>query len=409
MYAYPAALEHFWLARARQVTGENEPFAALEKIRPAVQRLSDLFTTARPEKDFPDYAADPLLRTAYGLFFFPQSFLRARIALDQALRFRDWRPAPSDTWHILDLGSGPAPCGLALASTLRELAPAQALALTALDHSPAALQLLRELAPTILPERFSLATKVTNLRNTAHQPDDLPKQDLIVIGFAANEIIGTDAPALQRWLLSLRRLLKPGGLLLVLEPALQTTATTLQRAADALANGPDLFRWAPELSGSPCPLLAEGKHWSHEVRRWAAPESAAFLNRQLFRDLSVLKFAYTALGTQPPPALPSSPQLLRLVSPLEALKGRFVFSAVTTHGEKITVDIPSRGLSKNEIKRHLIAWERGDIAAVKELHPLGLAGNFRIASIHDFTPVYQILKQADLTVKGEENGQNLLS
>ncbi len=389
MHAYPASIENFWLACARQATGENEDTAALEKIRPAVQKLSDLFTKERPEKGFPDYAADPLLRTAYGLFFFPQSFLRARIALDQARRFRHWQPTPAAVWRILDLGSGPGPGGLALSAALRELAPAQPLALTALDHSPSALQQLRELAPSVFPEQFSLATFPADLRHAAHQTESLPPQDLIIISFAANELFGPDTAALQRWLRSLRSQLKPDGLLLVLEPALQTTATTLQRTADALANGPEFFRWAPELGGHPCPLLAGGKHWSHEVRRWEAPKSAAFLNRQLFRDLSVLKFAYTALGAQPPAPLPATPQLLRLISPLEALKGRLVFAAVTAQGEKITVDIPTRGLSKSEIKRHLSAWERGDIAAVTTLHPLGQEGCFRLAAIGELQPAYR--------------------
>lgn len=390
MPCYPDFLETFWLAKARAATGAGNDADALEKLRPAVQRLSDLFTVARPDGAFPDYAADPALLAAYGLFFFPQSFVRVRIALDQVLRFRGWRPPQNGACRILDLGSGTGPAGLAVATALREINPGTPLALTAFDHAPAALRVARELAERTAPPVIAVETRALDLRRAGRALAELPPQDVIVAAFAANELFGTNDDALRSWMETLARRLAPGGLLLVLEPALRDTATTLQRAADALANGPALFRWGPELGGHACPLLAEGKFWSHEVRRWTAPESLAFLNRQLFRDIYVLKFACTALGTAPPPPLPAAPTLLRLVSPLEPLKGRFVFTGVTAGGEKITVEIPARGLSKSEIKQHAAAWERGDVATVPVLQPLGQPGSFRLAAIADLAPAYRL-------------------
>jgi hypothetical protein len=54
---YPDEAEAFWLKR----TSEDAGVAAdgLERLAPEVARLSDLFTTARPEGAYPDYFGDP--------------------------------------------------------------------------------------------------------------------------------------------------------------------------------------------------------------------------------------------------------------------------------------------------------------------------------------------------------------
>ncbi|MDR2862893.1 MAG: class I SAM-dependent methyltransferase [Puniceicoccales bacterium] len=389
---YPDSLENFWLARALATTGTATHEDALDQLRPAVQRLSDLFTVERPGNAFPDYAADPALLTAYGLFFFPQSFVRARIALDQPLRFRGWRPAARPDGvpvRILDLGSGTGPCGLAAALALRELAPDTPQILTALDHSPAALATLRQLAPTLPGPALAVETHATDLR--CARTNALPPQDLILAGFAANELFGSDPEALRRWLATLRARLAPGGLLLVLEPALHDTATTLQNAADALAATGAFHHWAPGLSTVRSALTGEAsrKFWNHEVRRWHAPASLEFLNRRLFRDISVLKFAYVALGTATPPPLPHLPSPMRLVSPLEPLKAHLICAVEDAQGTRLTLEIPARGFSKSEIKAIAASWERGDIFGVHEMQALGQKNYFRLPGTDALIPLYR--------------------
>jgi hypothetical protein len=48
---YPKKAEEYWLNFAQEITGLRDE-EALEKIAPAVARLSDLFTVDRPEKSF---------------------------------------------------------------------------------------------------------------------------------------------------------------------------------------------------------------------------------------------------------------------------------------------------------------------------------------------------------------------
>jgi SAM-dependent methyltransferase len=410
----PEFIENFWIARARTLAGTDDTGTTLEKLRPSVQHLSDLFTVGRPAGAFPDYAAEPALLTAYGLFFFPQSYARARIALDQPIRFRGWRPRKRDRepLRVLDLGSGPGPCGLAAVQALRQLEPGAAVALTAFDHSPAALAALRELVRAGSESAagadgtvgggealagVSVDTRTVDLRRgISGGVGALSPQDVIIAGFAVNELFGGDAAALREWLAALRRALAPGGLLVVLEPALRETALPLQQAADSLVAEGVFHRWAPDLGDAAFPFPADGKFHPHEVRRWTAPESLAFLNRTLFREIGVLKFSYTALGVEMPPALASDLAsdfvVFRLVSPLEVLKGRVVCAVVTVDGKRLSLEVPTRGLSKSEVKAFAMSYERGDVIGIRQtfLRPLGREpGFFRASAVTEFVPFYR--------------------
>lgn len=390
--AYPAFLENFWIAHTKQAVSAPEQETALRRLESKVQALSDLFTAERPPKEFPDYFADRSLLAAYGVFFFPQSFAKAQWALDFAVRLRGFAPAAGDApIRILDLGAGSGPCGLGLALALRESFPARKVHLTALDHSPHALAALKELARlpelsgwlTVEPVRHDLKSGVLPALGAPH--------DLVIAGFALNEIfIARAHEARVDFVRHLRPLLSGRGLLILLEPAFKPTAEPLTRVSDALAAGPEFFRWGPQLSAAPCPFLAEGaggKYWDHEVRLWTAPDSLEFVNRRLFRDITTLKFSCAILGACPPPPLPAPPQgaqLLRLVSPMTPLKGRFVFAAVTADGQRASVQVPLRGMSRKEEKEFEARFERGDIVACT-LTALKDAGLFKAEGI---TPVH---------------------
>ena len=386
MSRYPAFLESYWISRAHAVAGEADRDEALEKLRPAVQALSDLFTVERPGEEFPDYAADPAKRIAYGLFFFPQSFVRCDIAMDAPLHFRGWRPAAGDgPVRILDLGSASGPCGLAAALRLADVT-GRRIHLVAVDHSRAALDELATLA-RVVPEiaaKVTVETRVGDLRKTASIPKDLPPQDFVTLGFSANEIFAgrNDAERL-RSLEEIGVALAPEGLMLVLEPALRETAAPLRRVRDATLAGPHLFPWGPDVAATPCPFLAgDKKFWDHEVREWSAPDSLEFLNRRLHRDTRVLKFSQLLLGRKAAPRDPGPEHTFRIVSPFEMNKGGFAFSAVTREGTLVKIDIPNRGLSKSDCKRIANEWERGDIAGCEEWKPLSGEHSYRIEGIH---------------------------
>jgi SAM-dependent methyltransferase len=363
--AYPPAAEAFWIGQA-EIVAERIGDEALERMTPAVAHLSDLFTTERPDKKFPDYFADPRLLAAYGVFFLPQSFTRTSFTLAQACGLRGWRPASARP-AILDLGSGPGSCGVAAAHRLRQ-AGCEHLDLYGVDKSPSALAAMEAFAHATLGDAVTTKTRMGD----AARPESWPEGpfDLIVAGFVLNEMPQLDQAALLRWFGQLKARLAPGGLILILEPALRITSERLQKLSDAVA-ADDLARIAPELDALPDPQLGAGEHWSHETRPWEAPASTGFVNRHLHRDLREVRFSFAAFSDAQLPPLPQG--LSRLISDVQIIKGLLRFITIRT-GRIESVEVPTRGLSKHEVKKLADRFGRGDIVS----HPHPAAPKIRL-------------------------------
>ena len=355
---YPPEAEAFWVSQA-ELASEKIGDEALERMTPAVAHLSDLFTTERPDKKFPDYFADPRLLAAYGVFFLPQSFTRTSFALAQACGLRGWKPS-GQVPAILDLGSGPGSCGVAAAYRLRQAGFGK-VTLCGVDKSPSALAAMESFAAATLGAAVETKTRIGD----AARPESWPEGpfDLIVAGFVMNEMPQLDHAALLRWFGELKAKLAPGGLILILEPALKVTAERLQKLSDEVAGG-IMTRIAPELDALPDPQLGAGEHWSHETRDWEAPASTEFVNRHLHRDLREVRFSFAAFSDAPLPPLP--PGLSRLISDVQIIKGLLRFITIR-EGRIESVEVPTRGLSKHEVKKLAATFARGDI--VRHPHP----------------------------------------
>ena len=361
---YPDFLENAWLSRAISVTRAPDAESALESLRPAVKELSDLFTTDRPEKGFHDYAADPKLLTAYGLFFFPQSFVKCDTALRSIAETGRLRPpAGEGPIRILDLGSASGPCGFAAALAMQAIF-GRPVHLTALDHSPAALAELVSLAHAI--PGLTIETRVGDMRRAADTLKSLPPQNLITVGFALNEVAMDNAGKLA-WVNALRPLLVSEGTLLLLEPALRETAESVRRLRNALLTNTELYPIGPDVESTPCPFLAaKSPYWDHEAREWTAPASLEFLNRKLHRDLRALKFAVLAVSPSKPDSLPDN--TYRLVTPPDLQKAGIIFTAVGKAGTLTKFTIPTRGISKSESKEITRKLNRGDYITIDINH-----------------------------------------
>ncbi len=375
-FAYPAAAEAFWVAQAEAAT-QLRGDEALERLTPHVAKLSDLFTTERPDKSFPDYFADPALLAGYGVFFLPQSYTRTAFALSYAMDFRGWRP-PTDRARILDLGSGPGSCGVSVARRLLD-AGAHRVSLHALDKSASALVALEAFAAETLGPAVDVSTRIGD----ASRPNSWPEEtfDVIVAGFVMNELKELDADGLMRWIGDLKRRLHPDGLLIILEPALRVTSERLQRLSDRVAAEGLLARLGPDLDARPCPQLAQGLHWTHEARRWTAPVSAEFVNRRLHRDLREVRFSFAAFSGQATP--PPDTAAVRVVSDVQIIKGMLRFIGIQ-HGALQTVEVPTRGLSKHDVKALAETFERGDIIA----HAQPAAPRVRLGGVEELRLLY---------------------
>ncbi|MBN1243356.1 MAG: class I SAM-dependent methyltransferase [Spirochaetales bacterium] len=235
------------------------------------------------------YMRDPALLEAYLLYYWPVSYAQTARALALS------KAGPRR--RVLDLGSGPGPVAAAFAdSGAREI--------VLVDASPEALSLARRilenppegLAPSGPPHVETLAADLEGL-----SPDRLPPgpYDAIAFGHSLNELWKGRPDRVARraaFVETLRPLLAPGGLVLVVEPALLATSRDAIALRDALLER----GWsvvAPCPAPIPCPALAAGpSHTCHDAAPWEVPPTVAALAREAGLDRDELKAAWFALS-----------------------------------------------------------------------------------------------------------------
>ncbi len=371
--SYPGQLEHFWREQARVLWGFLPEPALVDRVRPLVQSLSDRFTVERARAAEP-YGDEPAARVAYGLFFFPQTFARTQLVLREC-----WHPpAGIAPVHILDLGAGTGAAGFA-ALQLLGARPAH---LRAVDRSAGALETLAQ-AAVACRELWPAAEVRLDPSDLIDPSDPTDRFDLILCSYALNELAERDSAFdAAAWLRAQLARLSPGGLLVVIEPALKTTAERLEGLRDSVA----AEGWArivgPCLHHHPCPMRAEGRFWCHEVRRWTPPFMAEKINRRLFRDLPNLKFSFLAL-TAPAHgdnnAAPPDAARARLVAPMTEQRGKFVTRGCAADGALHDYEMLTRHLAREQ-RDTLARIERGTLVQWTDLKPLG-NGALRAVSV----------------------------
>lgn len=387
--AYPEEIEVWWrdqAVRSRPEEGEAKTFG---RLRGEIVRQSDLFNK---ERDFSprSYGARDVSLLAYGNFFFPRTWTHLAHVLAEMIHFRGWTPPRKGPLRLLDLGCGTGAAGLSALRFLRTEDVSNPIRLRAVDYSGKSLDYLRRLHAD-LSRLWPDSTLKTERRDLREALDLRPKDrhDLVLLSSSFNEFVpAEDVGAAASTLASLGQLLKPGGLLLVLEPALRVTAERLHLAAAQVAAGGELHLHAPYFNGLPCPMAAEGsKHHSHEVRPWKAPATAQTLNAPLKLNLRDLKFSFIALSPKPPAPFPSGPDVLRLVSPMSKKKGHYRFVGIATDGKEYACEIQTRDLPTSE-RKTLERLNRGDVLRLNAPQPIGQENRLRLASIEDLEPLF---------------------
>ncbi len=414
LLAYPRWLEKWWVDEFLGHHADSAQFAPrgfapppvdhgspesrlvegkkLARLRELVDSLSGGFTTERVE-GFGQYARDRKLLVAYGLFYFPQTFIRTRLVMEELLR--RWKPADPDI-SMLDAGAGTGAAGLAAAERLASFAPAgKNIQLHALDESIQSMKILQELVSGTRDQWpvLSLQTTVSDL-SSAESLSRLrgKKHDLMLASFVINEIFHqAGAPEVFRWVEKMMNGLKDNGVFVIMEPALKESAEKLEALRDLFARAGYRIL-APCLHHGDCPLLKEGKFHCHEVREWSPPESFELINRKLFRSSgSTLKFSFLVVSRQEIPAS-AFPQehSFRMISPWVRAKGKWLAGGCNHEGEKAEYEIQSRHLPRG-VEKQFARMERGDVIVLKAGSVERKGGIYRIENLE----AIQILKPGE--------------
>ena len=364
---YPRELEAWWLKFAREKLRVANDTFALRALDAEVAKLSDGFTTERTD-GFGDYTNDEKSLIAYGLFFFPQTFVRTLFQFDEISNRCEWKPPASKPLRVCDLGAGTGSAGLAIAS---RIANGNDVELIAIEKSAASL----EIAGRIARESSRLWPRLkfsTRCEDVAGAVKNLDRCDLIVASFSANEAFHGKADAeFDAWIIEILSRLSPGGVLLISEPAMKITSERLERLRDRISAEGKMSIIAPCLHHSACPMLARrGEDFCHEVRWWKPPPSLQSLNSRLFRTIQFLKYSFIAIANVPPELNEGSAELSRLVSPMMEMKGRVQCDGCAADGAIKRYEVLTRSFATKD-KHAFIKTERGDVVRWENLSLLG--------------------------------------
>lgn len=294
-----------------------------------VRAVSDAYTVGRGRDQGPEETA-PRVGAAAGGKDAMQARLRFFLVRDSAkvvrpldeLHARGW--SPPSTCHVLDLGAGLGTTSLGLAGWYADRVTPErganpTLHVHAVERDRACVKVAQRLlahneamveaapstgahTPNAATEdervqgartfaRIRLTTTTGDLRRL-HSDE---RYDLILLGLVVNEL-APSPEARADVLRSLIGRLRPGGAMIIVEPALRETSRALHALRDQLADGGDAQILAPCLHAEPCPMLQTKRDWCHVDRPVPLPDTQAKIARASGLRFERLTYAYLVLG-----------------------------------------------------------------------------------------------------------------
>ncbi len=339
------------------------------------------------------YMDEPGSLQTYLLYYWAVSLYESTLILAE-LDARHQLPA---LHSVLDIGSGPGPASFAANVFGAEKA-------LLVDKSEKALAIARNIAAegrknvdthVFSKANFEIITQCMELEEFRVPQGEA--FDLIVASHSLNELWQGTPDWLERrrdFLLRLLPALRPGGVLLIIEPSAHYTSIPLLALRDALLSSTQSHTQAKENAlgcvgpcphSECCPMLAyEGRPCFSEWT-WDAPPLVAELARSAGLDRSLLKAAWVAFRKAPPEEPPTMPRTSaspgtirgRIVSePMRNKAGRIRYIVCTEEGLLKTISA-----SQDDADARLLGFfrlARGDLIEADGLerrgeHHLGLA------------------------------------
>ncbi len=386
MKAYPQHYESWWLDHASAHYAGTAGTHVLQKLESVVGKLSDEFTVFRDDAA-PDNYDRPEEILAYGLFFFPQTYTRTLWVVEELFERAEWKSsaqASNRPLRVLDLGCGSGAASFALLDQLDKHCPGIEVEHFGVDRSGYNLDAARELQSMLSYQNIKVRSEWLRRDVTSSQfswdnkPFNKP-WDIILMSFSYGEfVVGMEDEQAVQVIMDLQDELQPSGVVIITEPSLMETAVRLEVVRDAVAASEELQVLAPCLHQQACPALERKTFWCHEVRKWHPPESIAYLNTRLHREIRFLKFSFLMFEKSVEARhARDDDNYFRLVSPVAKKSGQMVCKGCAASGTINTYEWLTRHLRKDQIKNHL-DLERGDCVTEENIKPLGTERRFRI-------------------------------
>lgn len=320
------------------------------RIGEALDELHKRFVSELPPETQPAYLKSPLSLAAYLAWFHPASVAQVQRALVEV------RPPDGAELRVLDVGSGPGPASLAVGRWAA--AHRRTVAVTACEQSPLALESAKK---TWDP---SLGT-FTGKTWVAGEPLPAGPFDVIVASHVLNELFPDASARLDKraeFAQDLASRLSPGGLLVLVEPALKRTGRELLVVRDRLLTK-GLSVLAPCFLQGACPAIARPRDWCHADRPWDPPALALEVGKLAGLGRESLKYAYVILTNRPAdPTRTKDQALFRVVSEPLPEKGKKRYFACGPSGRHALVRLDREA---NETNAAFDTLERGDVVRVE--------------------------------------------
>ena len=315
------------------------------------------------------YMDNPSMLRAYLDFYWPISFEQTRRALAVSAFLEGIKESAFSFLRVIDVGSGPGPVAAAFVDAGAE-------DVVLIDQSARAL----DLASDTIPARCGRGGGSGNARITTvvadisrPEPASITlwgRADCVSFGHSLNEVAADsdDRVAIRTELLErYAEALAPGGVILVIEPALLSTSRDLIGVRNLLVDrGWRVVAPCPGRSFLPCPVLAAGETQTcHDEVSWKMPASVAALAQSMKLDKESLKMTWFMLR---PPSQGEShvrdESLFRVVSDPMLNKGGRVRRLVCGASGRFPLSAPEGGA--DAARSGFDALARGDFIAVDD-------------------------------------------
>jgi SAM-dependent methyltransferase len=333
----------------------------------AVVDRSRRYTSEREHLASPSGSAGASMAdlAARALFFTIADAAKLHLPLAELLDGVVPAPSPSvlsrEELRVFDLGAGCGAMTIGLCTFLaaRELQPR--VRATLVDQDADALAIAKDALATVArAARLDVHVTTRAADVDAGTGVAATPYDLVLAGSVLNEL--ADPLPLVRAMIGA---LAPGGVAIIIEPALRTTTRALHRVRDALVDASAAVVLAPcTRKTSPCPALLQDRDWCHEHRPLVLPPRARQLARVTGLRDGDMKLAYLTLGR--PDEAPPATTDWRVVSDPHASKGKLEMTLCGAPGW-----VPARLLKRHRsaTNRPLERAHRGDVLAIDPAPP----------------------------------------